>query len=302
MEEDKLLKKWLNNDLTDAEKEAFSKRSDYAQNQNIIDKAQHFKASHFSKPEDFETFKTNYKTKSKVKRLDWIKPFLRIASVLVIGLIVYFNFFNTNIIETQTLASQKTLIQLPDSSEVQLNANSQISYDANSWDSQRRLNLNGEAYFKVAKGATFDVITPQGIVTVVGTEFNVKSRADYFEVMCYEGIVRVASDTITRQLVAGDTYRILNHAFSEDHTDKLEPSWTKNQSQFKAIPLSEVMAELERQYAVSVSHKNADTARLFTGGFSHNNLEHALDAITQPMNLTYTISSSNQVLIHDKKD
>lgn len=302
MNADELLKKWLNNDLTDAEKEAFSKQIDYAQNQNIIDKAQYFKASHFSKVEDFNTFKNSYKTKSKVKRLDWIKPFLRIASVLVIGLIVYFSFFNTNNIETHTLASQKTLIQLPDLSEVQLNANSQISYDANHWDSKRTLNLNGEAYFKVAKGATFDVITKQGTVTVVGTEFNVKSRSDYFEVICYEGIVKVASDTIIRQLTAGDTYRILSNTFTEDHTDKIEPSWIKNQSQFKAIPLSEVMHEVERQYDVSISFKNVDTARLFTGGFSHNNLENALDAITQPMNLTYTISSSNQVLIHDKKD
>lgn len=302
MEADELLKKWLNDDLTDAEKEAFSKQTDYAQNQNIIDKAQHFKASHFSKAEDFDAFKNSYKAKSKVKRLDWVKPFLRIASVLVIGLIVYFSFFNTNIIETHTLASQKTLIQLPDLSEVQLNANSQISYDTNHWDSKRTLNLKGEAYFKVAKGATFDVITKQGIVTVVGTEFNVKSRADYFEVICYEGVVKVASDTITRQLTAGDTYRILNHTFTEDHTDKLEPSWIKNQSHFKAIPLSEVMAELERQYDISVSLKNVNATRLFTGGFSHHNLENALDAITQPMNLTYTISSSNQVIIHDKKD
>lgn len=302
MEEDKLLKKWLNNDLTDAEKDAFSKRSDYAQNQNIIDKALHFKASHFSKPEDFEAFKTNYKTKSKVKRLDWIKPFLRIASVLVIALVVYFNFFNENKFEARTLASEKTLIHLPDLSEVKLNADSEITYNANDWPTKRALNLKGEAYFKVAKGATFDVITNQGTVTVVGTEFNVKSRSNYFEVTCYEGIVKVTSNIITRQLTTGNTYRILNHNFSEDNTQNLEPQWIHNQSRFKAIPLEEVMRELDRQYNTTVSFKNVNTSRLFTGGFAHDNLENALIAITQPMDLTYEINASNQVLIHDKKD
>ena len=298
MIEDDLLKKWLNNDLTDAEKEAFSKQSDYVINQNIIDKAQHFKASQFSKADDFETFKNAYQDKSSVKRLNWMKPMLRIASVLVIGLAVYFTVFNKDIVEARTLISEKTTVSLPDLSEVTLNADSEITYDAKSWDSKRRLSLKGEAYFKVAKGKTFEVISKSGVVRVVGTEFNVKARNDYFEVTCYEGIVKVTSDTITRQLTAGDTYRILNKRFSEAKTVDNEPQWTKHRSSFKSIPFNEVIEELERQYTVKVAFKYTDTTRLFSGGFVHNNLENALMSITQPMNLTFEISSPNQVLIH----
>jgi len=302
MIDEDLLKKWLNDDLTDAEKIAFIEQTDYAVNQKIIDSAQHFKSSNFSRAEDFETFKTNYQKKSSVKRINWIRPLLRIASVLVIGLAIYFSFFNNNLVNEKTLASEKSTISLPDLSKVTLNADSKITYDANSWDSTRRLKLEGEAYFKVAKGETFDVVTKTGVVTVVGTEFNVKERDNYFEVKCYEGIVKVTSDTITRQLLAGDTYRILNAKFSQTKTKQTKPQWTTNRSRFKAIPLAEVVEELERQYNIKVKFNNTDKTRLFSGGFVHNNLNNALMSITQPMNLTFEISSSNQVLINGSKN
>ena len=298
MIEDDLLKKWLNEDLTDGEKAAFSKQSDYAINQNIIEKAQYFKASQFSKASDFETFKNTYHKKPSVKGLTWIKPLLRVAGVLFLAFGLYFTVFNKDLVEERTLVSEKATVSLPDLSKVTLNADSEITYDAKTWDSKRRLNLKGEAYFKVAKGKTFDVITKSGIVTVVGTEFNVKARNDYFEVICYEGIVKVTSDSISRQLLAGETYRILNKRFSEDKTADSEPQWTKNRSSFKSIPFNEVVEELERQYSVKVAFKYTDTTRLFSGGFVHDNLENALMSITQPMNLTFEISSPNQVLIH----
>ena len=302
MKDNDLLKKWLNNALTDAEKEAFRKQDDYALNQTIIDKAQHFKASHFSQPEDFESFKNKYHNTSKVKRLQWIGPLLRIAAIVVIGWLVYTNFLKENLVNARTLAHEKTQLNLPDQSIVQLNADSEIAYNNDGWTSHRSLNLKGEAYFKVTKGATFDVVTPQGTVTVVGTEFNVKSRSNYFEVICYEGSVRVTSDTLVRQLLAGDTFRVLNQKFSNDRVKHIEPQWIHNHSDFKAIPLNEVFNEIERQYGVSVTLKSNAKTRLFTGGFSHDHLEDALIAITQPMNLTYDIKSSTEVFIHDKKD
>lgn len=300
MTEDDLLKKWLNDDLTDAEKKAFSERDDYTINRNIIEKAQYFKASQFSKVDDFSTFKKAYETKASVKRLNFIKPLLRIASVLVIGFVIYFAAFNSNVVETRTLANQQSTISLPDLSQVTLNAVSKINYDKYNWESNRSLKLDGEAYFKVAKGKVFDVITDNGIVTVVGTEFNVKSRSNYFEVKCYEGIVKVTSDTIIRQLTAGETYRILNKTFTEDKTTDKKPKWTSNRSAFKAVPIKNVIEELERQYNVNVTFKNTDNTRLFTGVFVNDNLENALISITKPMNLTFEISESNQVIINGK--
>ena len=47
----------------------------------------------------------------------------------------------------------------------------------------RSLTLSGEAYFDVQKGnKPFTISTNQGQVTVLGTSFNVRSRADGFEI------------------------------------------------------------------------------------------------------------------------
>ncbi len=302
MDKDDLIKKWLKDELTDSEKETFSKLDDAELNEYIIDNAHYFKASHFSELDNFNSFSTQYKsTKGLVKKLNWFNPFLKIASVIVIGLGIYLTFFTSTNTYIETLASEKTVMELPDHSKVELNALSSIEFNTKDWKDNRVLKLNGEAYFVVAKGKTFDVKTNSGIVTVVGTQFNVKQRDNYFEVKCFEGVVKVISDTISRKLLAGDTYQILNGKFTEGKTLESLPRWKENISDFDAIPLKEVLLELERQYNIQVSFKNVDSNRLFTGAFVHNNLDNALIAITQPMNMTYELSSSNLVIIHGKK-
>ncbi|RKE94992.1 FecR family protein [Ichthyenterobacterium magnum] len=301
MDKDYLIEKWLKNELTDAEKEAFEKLNDYQLHVDVLDHAKHFKASNFSDVDDFNTFKEAYQDTTPIKKIDWFKPMLRMASVLVIGFAIYFSFFYNNLTQIETLVNQKSTIQLPDNSQVTLNADSKLVYNKSNWENKRTLELDGEAYFKVAKGKTFDVVTSNGIVTVVGTEFNVKQRNDYFEVKCFEGIVRVTSDTITRQLLAGDTYRVLNTIFTQDKITYTVPQWTKNVSTFKAVPFSRVILEFERQYGVHVKVNNTDEKRLFSGGFTHNNIENALMSITEPMDLNYKISTPNQVVINGNK-
>lgn len=299
MEKELLILKWLKNELTEAEMQAFKKLDDYELNVSIIDYAKCFKAPEISNVEDFNAFKERYKTKNKpVKKLYGLNPFLKIAAVLAIALGVYFTFFFNNTIQVQTLAGEKSTIELPDYSTVTLNAHSKIEYNKSQWDTKREIQLDGEAFFKVLKGSTFNVITTDGIVTVVGTQFNVKQRDHYFEVICYEGKVKVTSKGIERLLEMGEVYQLLEGNFLERKTVSTAPSWKENISLFNAIPLKEVLAELERQYNVEIIYKNINTNRLFTGGFEHNDLGNALIAVTKPMNLTYELSSSNLVILH----
>lgn len=303
MENEQLIKKWLNNELTPEEEAIFKGSDDYSKNQAIIDDAQAFKASNFYQLEDFASFKKHYnENQKKSKQLNWKLPFLRIASVIVVALCVYSVFYFNNTTEIKTLAAEKTTFELPDASSVTLNSVSEVSFNKRNWDSNRSLNLKGEAFFKVSKGNTFDVVTSAGTVTVVGTQFNVKQRQNFFYVECYEGIVSVTSDTITRKLYAGDSFKIYNGSFSEDHSNLIEPQWISNSSTFHAIALKDVLSELERQYNLEITHQNVNIEKLFTGTFTHNNLEQALISIIQPMNLNYEVNSSNRVVLYENKD
>ena len=163
-----------------------------------------------------------------------------------------------------------------------------LSYNKNKWKKVRNVNLDGEAFFKVEKGSTFNVITKSGLVTVYGTEFNVKQRDHFFEVICFEGSVGVTYNNKTTTLKPGEEFLVLNNNItSKDKTIRKSPSWVNNISQFKSLPFKQVLLEFERQYDVTIDYKNINTNRLFTGSFTHNNINVALKSITLPMGLTY---------------
>ena len=129
MDKDKLIEKWLSGNLSTQEKQAFNELEDAEFNKYILDSAKHFKASRFSKVDDFSAFKDHYKASHKQTKFNlWNSTFLRIASVLIIGLSLYWTFFSNNLKSIETLASQKLTIELPDHSLVELNALSKIEY------------------------------------------------------------------------------------------------------------------------------------------------------------------------------
>ncbi|MBT8318328.1 MAG: DUF4974 domain-containing protein, partial [Lutibacter sp.] len=142
------------------------------------------------------------------------------------------------------------------------------------------------------------VNTNLGSVSVLGTQFNVQVRDAYFEVFCYEGLVSVNYNNETIKLPAGTSFKVLNSntEFSNSITGT-NPSWLKNNSSFASVPYSYIIKELERQYNIEVTYDKALKNTLFTGTFTHSNLETALKAICIPLNLNYTILTKNKVSI-----
>ena len=74
----------------------------------------------------------------------------------------------------------KATIELPDGTNVVLNSASQLSYLNNFGENVRRVQLNGEAYFKVAHDEKRAFIVQVGDleVKVLGTSFNVSAYED----------------------------------------------------------------------------------------------------------------------------
>ena len=300
MEKDRFIEKWLSGKLTDAELKEFKKMDDYQLNTRILEEAKHFKASHFSTVDSYEDFKAKTDLKAKktpVIQLKSFKMLYRIAALFIVSLSVYALFFMNNLTTVKTLASNKTTFELPDASSVTLNAESKASYNDGKWKDKREIKLEGEAFFKVAKGSKFDVITESGTISVLGTQFNVKKRDNFFEVKCFEGIVSVKSNNKSQRLTRGNTFRIIKGIISVDTTNLKQPEWINNKSTFKSVPLYEVLHELERQYDISVKTEKIETERLFTGGFIHNDLEQALQSITVPLDLSYKKDQQNKIIL-----
>lgn len=288
------LAKWLNNEITEEELKEFLSEEEIRAYKKIAAETQLLKTPDFKQKEILKTVLES--KKPKVRKLSFYKHFYKVAALIAVIFATYW--FTSNQTESyRTQLAEKITFELPDNSVVELNADSKVTFQPKKWNKNRDLNLNGEAYFKVEKGSKFSVNTSNGIVSVLGTQFNVTSRKNFFEVVCFEGLVSVSYNSKEVKLPKGTSIKILDN--KEVFVSKVKsekPSWIENTSTFKSMPYSYVIDEFERQYNVKITYPSAIKNNLFTGNFEHNKLELALKAISIPMNLTYTINN-NKVLL-----
>ena len=296
MKKEDSIKKWLDNDLNNNELEAFKKLEDYDSLVKLSDSLMQFKADEYDSNKEFDAVLQKINTKKSTKN-NWVKPLLRIAAILVISIGVYYFMLNTDTTINAVIA-EKTAVELPDLSEVKLNAESTLTFNKKSWNKIREVELNGEAYFKVAKGSKFSVVTRDGVVTVLGTQFNVKQRDNYFEVVCFEGSVGVEYKETTVKLKPGYSFLIIDGIqYVKDIDTRTEPSWINSESYFNSLPFKQVLYELERQYGISIETNNIDLTQLFTGTFKHDDLELALKSVTLPLNLKYQLKNDTTIVL-----
>ncbi|NJX16542.1 FecR family protein [Tamlana crocina] len=284
--------KWFNGEISTQEIKKRYPEEDFSALEKVGFYAKQFSVPKVDAQKALEQFKnrTHKKAEPKVIPLNF-KSFLKVAAVLVVLLTSsYFLFFNnTKSFETQM--AQTEVLTLPDESEVILNAQSKLSFNKKQWKKNRTLDLDGEAFFKVTKGETFTVQTEAGNIQVLGTQFNVKERENYFEVMCYEGSVKVTSDKKETILKPGKTFRLVNGNVVEVADFNAEtPSWMAKESSFDNVPLWQVIDELEIQYDISIDASKVDVSKIFSGTFTHTDKNIALQSVTIPLKLSYKIN------------
>tara|TARA_B110000046_G_C12991070_1_gene397865 strand:- start:466 stop:1368 length:903 start_codon:yes stop_codon:yes gene_type:complete len=291
-----LLRKWLDNELDASELQAFNALEDSALLEKISLEMQSFKAPEYDSVLEFEKLKSALKSPVNLVVRPNFRAVWSYAAALLIGLGLFFTVRFSNTSQTTDMAEIKSQ-RLPDSSMVTVNAASTLTYNTLLWRFDRQLELDGEAYFEVVKGSDFTVNTHLGSVTVVGTKFKVKQRSNYFEVVCYEGTVSVSISNEIYLLNQGE--RLLKADDRQDQHSRINeviPSWIQKSSAFTAAPIQRVLNELERQYAVKILTNGIDTRSLFTGRFTHDNLELALKSITLPMGYVYSVTPNSIVV------
>ena len=298
MEHEYYIKKWLNGELTGDELKAFEQTDTYASLVKLSERSNGFAPETYETEAELEKLLTKIKNKGKVRTLDRFRPFITAAAAVAVIAMLYFVVFNNTDTFIETQVAEKTEVSLPDASNVTLNALSSLSFNEKEWKTNREVSLDGEAYFKVAKGARFDVKTSAGTISVLGTQFNVKNREGHFEVVCYEGLVSVTHNDTTIKLPAKNSFVVIDGKITGSNSVVANmPSWTQNESTFKSIPFGMVLSEFERQYGVSVEAKGVDTDVLFTGRFVHDNMDLAIKSIALPLKLNFKKVDEKQIVL-----
>ena len=296
--DDIYLAKWVAGEMSENELHDFKKSSAYADYKFLIDVVNNLETPDYNQQKNF-TATLNKIAKQKeqpVTKIRTLIPNWAYAAAASVVLFLGYTFFFQETNYSAALAEQ-TSFELPDGSEVLLNAGSEIAFKTFNWENNRALNLTGEAYFKVKKGSKFTVQTKEGTVAVLGTQFTVNSRDNFYNVTCFEGKVKVTSGKLNHILTPGKAISIQDKIVTPYTVVETTPSWTEQESSFNNVAIPAVVTELERQYNISVFGKENLQEAYFSGRFSHTNLQQALTTIFDTMEIPYTFDANRNVSI-----
>jgi len=250
------------------------------------------------------------------RRNYFIREFLKIASVIVITVSVTAVLFSIGkdnedmYLAMQTItvpAGQRVNLDLPDGSNVWLNAGTKMQYPVSFMTGKREVILDGEAYFEVVHNekSPFVVHTSTLDVEVLGTKFNVEgySDKDDFEVTLMEGSVRVAS-----RIGLGDTLMLKPDSkacLQKDGRLKVIPvddynpyRWKEGLICFRNESFLSIMSDLEKYFGVSIVVENKNVLKYyFTGKFRQaDGIDYALRVLQRDIRFKYERDDENQII------
>lgn len=193
---------------------------------------------------------------------------------------------------------QKANLTLPDGTKVWLNSATCLSYGAEYNESVRKVYLDGEAYFEVAKNKEkrFVVCCNDLEIEALGTSFDVKGYGDDFSVttLLAEGSVKVSNKTGTILLKPGEKveYHKGNQIFTKSVISDMREIdfWRSNMLIFNSTSLAEIAITLERMYGVKVVFESERLKSVpFSGTIRNSTLHNVFYIISLTYPLTYEL-------------
>lgn len=247
------------------------------------------------------------KKKLKIRKI-WLTV-TTIAAVLCLiwGSIEYFQLINGTRIdfqEVETSYGECREICLSDGTILVLNACSRVRYPISFVGKERKIELEGEGYFKVEHNEDnpFIIKTSYFDVKVLGTCFNVKSYSsdEIVSVNVESGKVQVELPEAMMRLKSNEQLLINKElgTYSKKNEKHEVAEWRVGNLCFDATPLHDVAKELERRYNCRIIFADGQKFdNLISGEHDNKSLEDVLQSIEYTSGIRYKISG-NQVLLY----
>ena len=198
----------------------------------------------------------------------------------------------------------KATIELPDGTDVILNSASQLRYLNDFGKEVRRVQLSGEAYFKVVHDEKHPFIVQAGDleVKVLGTSFNVSAYEEdnRVTVVLLEGKVGLYTKETSLIMKPGDkieynksTRKLASSEVAAN--DYIE--WTKGNLYFEKKSLEDIMKTLSRIYNVEIRFDSNELPKeFFTGTIPNGGIQDALNILMLTSHFYYEMEGSVIVL------
>jgi transmembrane sensor len=202
----------------------------------------------------------------------------------------------------ETERGERKTIRLRDGSKVIINHESRISIPDTFSENNRKLFLEGEAWFEVVSDASnpFRIEASNSTIRVLGTSFAVKSHAgqESTRVVVTNGRVSLEAreqGTTREKLIGENQGGIVKTGrgieLQEIADPELYTGWKDGKLIFKNTSFEEVAERLERWYNIDcIIQEPAVKKEHFTSVFEDEPLEQVLDVIALSMNISYEIN------------
>lgn len=311
-----LMERYLQREATSEEKEELSRWIETAHMKRAFDEMYKDRWDTASaeldgatRDEMWQNLSQKVKAERSVGRRHILKIIYRVAAVVLLpvavflGVVAYYEGGRSEAGDTPFSfvvdSGQKASMTLPDGTKVWLNSASKLSYYPSYNQEDRRVYLNGEAYFEVAKNPDKKfVVSCQGVeIEALGTTFDVKGYEDdeIVSTSLLEGAVRVSHEgqsvlLAPQEEVSFDKEMKLFAKSSIDDSRQVD-FWRRNILYFRSATLAEIAKTMERLYGISVVFESEELKDIsFSGSIRNNSLTNAFYIISLTYPLTYEIN------------
>jgi transmembrane sensor len=205
---------------------------------------------------------------------------------------------NQGINELVTPNGGKYMLVLPDKTKVWLNAATSLKYPKQFNGDQRIVELQGEAYFEVAKikNKAFVVKSGAQFVEVLGTHFNFNTFADndLVTTTLLEGSVKTGNDKLSQIIRPGEKAEFGDEGAIRVSKADLESimAWRNEEFIFKEKRLDLVLKEVSRWYDVEITINqdiNADQIKLMGWVSRNKDLSAIIKNLETATGLTFIV-------------
>jgi len=184
-------------------------------------------------------------------------------------------------------------VSLSDGSVVVLNSNSEVTVVAGFNETNRTIELKGEANFEVApnKDIPFVVTAGKTITQVVGTGFDISAfEGEDVKITVTHGKVKFAGTKDNVMLVKGDAakYDARASKVQKVEADLVNLAWQNENWIFKAAKLNDIALQIKHRFGKTMKFEATNASKLFTGKFATG---------TSPEQMAKTISQALQISV-----
>lgn len=239
----------------------------------------------------------------------YLYPLLAIAAMLAIVFVMDLpHMYKPARQLSQTIripAGQRAQMELPDGSIVWLNSQTTLTYDEDFGKKDRKVNLDGEAYFEVAhnKAIPFYVQTEKIKVQVTGTKFDVCSYkgSNSFIARLIEGSINLLTNETEEKpltsLTKGKYFAMQNGKYKTgEMTSNNALAWMQGIYYFDDVPFEELLEKIALYYNYKITVKNPKILENYrcTGKFKDlDGIEHILKVIQKDHPFEYDIDNEH---------